>query len=178
MNSSTLSPISNASLLSVIELLGYPNLRPLYERLSYRVLTEFSVRKATHLLRRERPAVIVADFYFQPDFRDRVSNLESLLATAQSLKDVKVLVLYEPACPSACPGQTAPALQRRRGADPAGKGGGYGIRPARLAIGKRRGVFRFTAPQPRRIESKKSALVLVARILSLRNSIASMSSMG
>jgi hypothetical protein len=71
-------------LLSVIELLGYPNLRPLYERLGYRVLTEFSVRKAISLLRRERPAVIVADFYFQPDFRDRVSNLESLLATAQS----------------------------------------------------------------------------------------------
>jgi hypothetical protein len=41
--------------------------------------------------------VIIADFYFQPDFRDRVSNLESLLATAQSHKDVKVLVLYESA---------------------------------------------------------------------------------
>jgi DNA-binding NarL/FixJ family response regulator len=79
----------------VIELLGYPNLRPLYERLGYRVLTEFAVRKAISLMRKEKPAVIVADFYFQPDFRDRVSNLESLLATAQSHKDVKVLVLYE-----------------------------------------------------------------------------------
>lgn len=85
------------SLLSVIELLGYPNLRPLYERLGYRVLTEFAVRKAISLMRKETPAVIVADFYFQPDFRDRVSNLESLLATAQSYKDVKVLVLYESA---------------------------------------------------------------------------------
>lgn len=82
-------------LLNVIELLGYPNLRSLYERLGYRVLTEFAVRKAIGLMRKERPAVIVADFYFQPDFRDRVSNLESLLATAQSLKDVKVVVLYE-----------------------------------------------------------------------------------
>ncbi len=82
-------------LLNVIELLGYPNLRPLYERLGYRVLTEFSVRKAISLMRKEKPSVIVADFYFQPDFRDRVSNLESLLATAQSLKDVKVVVLYE-----------------------------------------------------------------------------------
>jgi len=85
------------TLLSVIELLGYPNLRPLFERLGYRVLTEFSVRKAISLLRKETPAVIVADFYFQPDFRDRVSNLESLLATAQSHKNVKVLVLYESA---------------------------------------------------------------------------------
>jgi CheY-like chemotaxis protein len=85
------------TLLSVIELLGYPNLRPLFERLGYRVLTEFSVRKAISLLRKETPAVIIADFYFQPDFRDRVSNLESLLATAQSHKNVKVLVLYESA---------------------------------------------------------------------------------
>jgi CheY-like chemotaxis protein len=85
------------SLLSVIELLGYPNLRPLYERLGFLVMTEFSVRKAIALLRKENPAVIVADFYFQPDFRDRVSNLESLLAAAQSHKDVKVVVLYESA---------------------------------------------------------------------------------
>lgn len=88
---------SPPTLLSLIELLGYPNLRPLYERLGYRVLTEFAVRKAITQMRKEKPAVIVADFYFQPDFRDRVSNLESLLATAQSHKDVKVLVLYESA---------------------------------------------------------------------------------
>jgi hypothetical protein len=84
-------------LLNVIELLGYPNLRPLYERLGYRLHTEFAVRKAISFMRKEKPAVIVADFYFQPDFRDRVSNLESLLATAQSNKSVKVLVLYESA---------------------------------------------------------------------------------
>ena len=84
-------------LLNVIELLGYPNLRPLFERLGYRVHTEFAVRKAIAFMRKEKPAVIVADFYFQPDFRDRVSNLESLLATAQSNKSVKVLVLYESA---------------------------------------------------------------------------------
>jgi CheY-like chemotaxis protein len=85
------------SLLSIIELLGYSNLRPLYERLGFQVMTEFSVRKAIALLRKENPAVIVADFYFQPDFRDRVSNLESLLAAAQSHKEVKVVVLYESA---------------------------------------------------------------------------------
>jgi len=82
-------------LLNVIELLGYPNQRALFERLGYRVTSEFAVRKAISLMRKDKPAVIVADFYFQPDFRDRVSNLESLLATAQSLKDIKVVVLYE-----------------------------------------------------------------------------------
>lgn len=85
------------TLLSVIELLGYPNLRPLYERLGYRVQTEFAVRRAISHLRKEKAAVIVADFYFQPDFRDRVSNLESLLASVQSNREVKVLVLYEAA---------------------------------------------------------------------------------
>ncbi|MBM4180533.1 MAG: hypothetical protein FJ209_03130 [Betaproteobacteria bacterium] len=84
-------------LLSLVELLGYPNLRPIYVALGYRVHTEFSARKAIAFLRKEKPAVIVADFYFQPDFRDRVSNLESLLAAAQSLKEVKVVVLYEAA---------------------------------------------------------------------------------
>jgi CheY-like chemotaxis protein len=82
-------------LLNVIELLGYPNLRALFERLGYRVQTEFAVRKAISLMRKVKPDVIVADFYFQPDFRDRVSNLESLLAAAQSLRGVKVVVLYE-----------------------------------------------------------------------------------
>lgn len=82
-------------LLSVIELLGYANLRPTFERLGFRVVTEFSVRKAIALLRKTPPDVVVADFYFQPDFRDRVSNLESLLAGVQKLPNAKVLVLYE-----------------------------------------------------------------------------------
>jgi DNA-binding NtrC family response regulator len=85
------------TLLSVVELLGYPNLRPLFERSGYSVHTEFAVRRAISHLRREKPTAIAADFYFQPDFRDRVSNLESLLASVQSHPEVKVLVLYESA---------------------------------------------------------------------------------
>ena len=73
-----------ATLLSVIELLGHPNLLPLYERLGYRVQTEFSVRRAMATRRKEKPAVLIADLYFQPDFRDRVSNLESLLASSRA----------------------------------------------------------------------------------------------
>jgi hypothetical protein len=84
-------------LLSVVELLGHPNPRPWFERAGYRVHTEFSVRKAIAFLRKERPAVIAADFYFQPDFRDRVSNLESLLAAAQGRNDIRVMVFYEAA---------------------------------------------------------------------------------
>jgi hypothetical protein len=48
-------------------------------------------------VRKLKPEVIVADFYFQSDFRDRLSNLESLLAATQLLRDIRVLVFYEPA---------------------------------------------------------------------------------
>ena len=41
--------------------------------------------------------MIVADFYHQADFRDRLSNLESLLATAQSIPNTRILVFYETA---------------------------------------------------------------------------------
>lgn len=83
------------TLLSVIELLGHRNLRPLYEGLGVRVLTEFSVRKAIAAVRKTPPDIVVADFYFQPDFRDRVSNLESLLAAVQKLPACRTVVLYE-----------------------------------------------------------------------------------
>jgi len=39
----------------------------------------------------------VADFYHQTDFRDRLSNLESLLAAVQSAPDTRILVFYEAA---------------------------------------------------------------------------------
>ncbi len=89
------------TLLAVIEFLAHTNLKPHYERLGYTVTREFTVRKAIAHLRKARPDVIAADFFFQPDFRDRVSNLESLLATAQPLKDTRILVYYDPAHQSA-----------------------------------------------------------------------------
>jgi len=60
------------------------------------VTTEWQVRKAVSQIRKIKPDVIVADFYFQSDFRDRLSNLESLLAATQLLKEIRVLVFYEP----------------------------------------------------------------------------------
>jgi DNA-binding NarL/FixJ family response regulator len=70
------------------------------------VTPEWRVRKAVSLVRKLKPDVIVADFYFQSNFRDRLSNLESLLAAAQPLKETRILVLYEP--------QDEPALIRVR----------------------------------------------------------------
>ncbi len=88
--------MSAPTLLAVVEFLANAGLRPVYERLGYQVQSEFAVRKAIIWLRQHRPAVVAADFYHQPDFRDRVSNLESLLASLQPLHEVKVLVFYDP----------------------------------------------------------------------------------
>ncbi len=82
-------------LLSIVELGGYPDFGPLYRQAGFRVRTERSMRRALAAARRERPAVIVAEFNYQSDFRDRTSSLESLMAVVQSLGDVHVIVFYE-----------------------------------------------------------------------------------
>lgn len=84
-------------LLTVIEFIEHAKFPAIYKELGFEVAVEWQVRKAVSLLKKMKPDVIVADFYFQSDFRDRLSNLESLLAAAQLLKDVKILVFYEAA---------------------------------------------------------------------------------
>jgi DNA-binding NarL/FixJ family response regulator len=83
-------------LLSVIEFIEHAQFPTLYKSLGFEVTAEWQVRKAVSLVRKLKPDVIVADFYFQSNFRDRLSNLESLLAATQLLKDFRVLVFYEP----------------------------------------------------------------------------------
>lgn len=75
---------------------GYPNFTPLYERLGFQVSVENRMRKALKSLKKSIPAVIVAEFNFQSDFRDRTSSLESLLSVAQRHIDTRVIVFYEP----------------------------------------------------------------------------------
>lgn len=82
-------------LLAVIEFIEHAQFPAIYKDIGFEVAVEWQVRKAVSLLRKLKPDVIVADFYFQSDFRDRLSNLESLLAAAQLLHDVKILVFYE-----------------------------------------------------------------------------------
>ncbi len=82
-------------LMSVVELGGYPDFTPLYQRLGYRVETINSGRKANSALKKQRPAVVVTEFNFQHSFRDRTSNLESLLAVEQHNEGVKVIVFYD-----------------------------------------------------------------------------------
>jgi hypothetical protein len=82
-------------LLSIIELGGYPDFTLLYESLGYQVLKADSVRKAVKLIRKEKPRVMVAEFNFQSDFRDRTSSLETLLSSTQGVTNASVVVFYE-----------------------------------------------------------------------------------
>lgn len=87
--------MSQPLLVSVVELGGYPNFTPLYERMGYKVETISSGRKAITTLKKERPNVVVTEFNFQHSFRDRTSNLESILAVEQHNQGVKIIVFYD-----------------------------------------------------------------------------------
>jgi ActR/RegA family two-component response regulator len=84
------------TLLSIIELGGYPDFAPLYERLGFEVVTVVSMRKALAVLKTRTPRAIVAEFNYQSDFRDRTSSLESLLAVVQRMQETRVVVFYDP----------------------------------------------------------------------------------
>lgn len=94
------------SLLAIIELGGYPNLMPLYQRLGFEVELVTSQRKARTALKKHQPDVVVAEYNYQTDFRDRSSNLETLTAVLQHHPRVKLLVFY--------PRQHETAFQRFR----------------------------------------------------------------
>lgn len=84
------------TLVSVVELGGYPDFRPLFRRLGFEPETVTSGRRALSTIKQLQPEVIVAEFNYQRDFRDRTSGLESILALAQSIPDSRVVVIYEP----------------------------------------------------------------------------------
>jgi hypothetical protein len=88
---------ASPTLLMLNAFIGTAGYKKLYQELGYSVIAEWSERKAISLVRKTPPAVIVADFYHQTDFRDRLSNLESLLAAVQSAPNTRILVFYEAA---------------------------------------------------------------------------------
>ncbi|BAO45379.1 hypothetical protein [Thiolapillus brandeum] len=84
------------SLLAIVELGGYPNFMPLYQQLGFAVELVTSQRKARMALKKKQPDVVVAEYNYQTDFRDRSSNLETLAAVLQQYPEVKLLVFYPP----------------------------------------------------------------------------------
>ena len=83
------------TLLAIIEIGAYPNFAPLYQKAGYEVVQERAMRKALASVRKLKPAVIVAEFNYQSDFRDRTSSLESLFSVVQTLPGTRVIVFYD-----------------------------------------------------------------------------------
>lgn len=86
---------SKQILLSIIEIGGYPDFTPIYEAAGFQVLQTDSIRKAVKLIRQHKPTVMVAEFNFQSDFRDRTSSLETLLSSTQGVANSRMIVFYE-----------------------------------------------------------------------------------
>ncbi|MES9902514.1 MAG: hypothetical protein ABW168_07510 [Sedimenticola sp.] len=85
-------------LLSIIEMGGYPDFSDLYRRKGFAPSKVYSIRKAQGWLKKSRPAVVVAEFHFDPDLRDRMSNLESLCAALQRYApDARLIVFIDKA---------------------------------------------------------------------------------
>jgi CheY-like chemotaxis protein len=95
MSTATPTASDKPRLLAIIELGGYPNFTALYARLGFEVEFVNSQRKAQAALKRRLPELIVAEYNFQSDFRDRTSNLETLMARLQRHPQVRVIALYQ-----------------------------------------------------------------------------------
>ncbi len=82
-------------LLSIVELGGYPDFTRLYQKLGYKNVRVTPVRKAASYLKKHRVDIVVAEFNFQSDCRDRSSHLETLFAILQKHENTKVIVFYD-----------------------------------------------------------------------------------
>jgi DNA-binding NtrC family response regulator len=82
-------------LVSIVEMGGYPDFSALYRQAGFEPLTERNMRKALGLIKKKQPRVVVAEFNYQSDFRDRTSSLETLMAVLQRMPDTRVIVFYE-----------------------------------------------------------------------------------
>ena len=75
---------------------GFDDFTPLFEQLGFVVDFEGSQRKAVKLAKKNQYDVLVAEFSHNPEFRDRVSNIESLLAALEgNSASAKIIILYD-----------------------------------------------------------------------------------
>lgn len=88
--------IAMLKLLFIIEQGGVPVYSDEYSRAGFDVSVVLSMRKALAKLKSDRPDIICTELNYDPSFRDRVSNLESLLAKLQSTSPhTRVIVFLE-----------------------------------------------------------------------------------
>ncbi|SMN00043.1 hypothetical protein SPONN_1200 [uncultured Candidatus Thioglobus sp.] len=87
---------SNNKLLFFVDEGGFDDFTPLFMQLGFKVDFEDSQRKAVKLAKKNHYQIVVAEFSHNPEFRDRVSNIESLLATLEgNSPNAKIIILYD-----------------------------------------------------------------------------------
>lgn len=86
----------NNKLLFINEYGIYPELVKRLQETQYVVTVEHLMRNAIKFIKKQNPSVVVAEFYHEPQFRDRVSNLESMLAQVEAQAvEMHTIILYE-----------------------------------------------------------------------------------
>ncbi|MBE8190573.1 MAG: hypothetical protein HAW58_07015 [Candidatus Thioglobus sp.] len=75
---------------------GFEDYTLLFGELGFEVDFESSQRQAVKLAKTNCYQILVAEFSYNPEFRDRVSNIESLLATLQAHSPAaKIIIIYD-----------------------------------------------------------------------------------
>ncbi|MEK7991478.1 MAG: hypothetical protein VSS52_010770 [Thiotrichaceae bacterium] len=81
-------------LLSIVEVGGYPDFSPTYQQAGFEVEIANTMRKALGLLKKDFPAVIVAEFNFAPKYGSFISNVDSLMALIVGKSPNTRLILF------------------------------------------------------------------------------------
>ncbi len=75
---------------------GFDDFSPFFIDLGFEVDFATNPRKVVKLAKQNQYDVLVAEFNYNPEFRDRVSNIESLLAALQQKSpNIKIIILYD-----------------------------------------------------------------------------------
>jgi hypothetical protein len=82
------------TLLSIIEIGGYPDFSNLYQQAGYEVIKINMMRKALAFLKTNHPNVIVAEFIFGPKYSFVISNVDSLFALVAGKYPDTQLILF------------------------------------------------------------------------------------
>ena len=72
----------------------YPELIKRLQGEGYALTVEHLMRKAISFIKKQKPDVVVAEFHHEAQFRDRVSNLESMLAQVQGMAEGPRTVVF------------------------------------------------------------------------------------
>lgn len=82
--------------LFFIDFGGFADFTKVLTDFGFEVDREHTPRKAVKLAKTHTYDLVLAEFHYNPEFRDRVSNIESVLATLQhNSPDANIILLYD-----------------------------------------------------------------------------------